>query len=135
MSAAQKPLPTPTETSRPFWEGCRIGELRLQHCRECNGVQFPPRRHCATCLGTALVHEPASGHGRIRSWSVVRHPLGEAFAGEVPYPVALIELDEGPTMMATVRECPIESLAIGLRVRVVFEARSEDISVPCFRPL
>lgn len=129
-----KPVPTPTAETRGYWEGCLAGELRLQKCADCDGVQFPPQRFCSGCLGSALEFFAASGHGRVRSYSVVRIPISEAFADEVPYVLALIELAEGPTMMAGIRGCSIEAVRIGLEVEVEFEARSGDIRVPYFHP-
>ena len=68
----------------------------------------------------------------MRSYSVVRHPISPAFAKEVPFPVALVQLEEGPTMMAGLRGCAIEELAIGLAVEVEFEERSATVHVPYF---
>lgn len=127
-----KPAPEPTEETRGFWEGCRAGELRLQHCGACDAVQFPPRRFCAGCLGRDLELRPSSGRGKVRSWSVVRFPLSAAFADEAPYVVALVELDEGPTLMAGIR-CSVDEARIGLPVEVEFERRGGDVYVPYFR--
>ncbi len=135
MSAASgKPAPRPTVETQPYWDGCRSGELRLQRCAACEHVQFPPRRFCASCLTADLRWESASGRGRIRTFSVVRHPISLAFAAEVPYVVALVELDEGPTIMAGIRGCQIEDVEIGLAVEVEFEQRSDEIYLPYFHP-
>jgi len=130
---AGKPVPRPTEETRDYWEGCRRGELRLQRCSECRRVQFPPRRFCSSCLCARLESFAALGRGVIRSYSVVRHPLSPAFAGDVPYLVALIQLAEGPTMMAGLRGCTPDTVAVGMAVEVEFEARSET-HVPYFHP-
>ena len=133
MSATgAKPAPTPTGETREYWEGCRQGELRLQRCTRCGHVQLPPRRFCGGCLSDELRWEVASGRGRVKSWSVVRFPLAEAFQAEAPYVVGLIELSEGPTLMAGLR-CPPENATIGAEVEVEFEPRSEEIHVPYFR--
>ncbi len=133
-ATGERPRPRPTVASAPYWEGCRQGELRLQRCADCRRLQFPPRRFCSGCLGDDLAFERASGQGRVRSYSVVRHPLDDAFAAEAPYAVALIALDEGPTMMAGLRGCAIEDVRIGMRVAVEFERRSDEIHVPYFHP-
>lgn len=134
MTRPAKPLPVSTPETVPFWEGCRQGELRLQRCTACDALQFPPRRHCGSCLGDALAWQPASGRGRITSWTVVRHPVSAAFAADVPYVVAIVALDEGPTMMAGVRECPIDVVHVGMQVEVVFEPRTDTIAIPHVRP-
>ena len=130
--APAKPAPTPTGETRGYWDGCRAGELRLQRCARCAHVQFPPRRFCGGCLGDDLRWERASGRGVVRSWSVVRFPLSAAFAADAPYVVALIRLEEGPTLMAGLRCAPGEA-SIGAAVEVEFERRTEEIHVPYFR--
>lgn len=132
---AGKNFPRPTPETRPFWEGCRNGELLLQRCGSCGAHQFYPRMMCCKCNSVAVEWVRASGHGRIRSYTVVRRAPSRAYAAEAPYIVALIELAEGPTMMSNVIDCAPEAAVIGLAVEVVFDKWSEEISVPKFRPL
>lgn len=134
VPTSAKPVPTPTPETDAYWEGCRAGELRLQRCAECAAVQFPPRRHCGACLSERLGWEVASGRGRVVSWTVVRHPVSAAFAADVPYVVALVVLDEGPTMMAGLRGCAVDAVHIDMRVEIEFEARSDTIHIPHVRP-
>ena len=134
MTTAEKPLPVPTAVTAPYWEGCRRGVLLLQRCTACRAVQLPPQRHCRCCLCGTLEWQPAAGTGRIMSWTVVRHPVSAAFAADVPYVVAIVALDEGPTMMSGVRDCALDVRHVGLSVEVVFESRSETIALPYFRP-
>jgi uncharacterized OB-fold protein len=129
-----KPIPNPTPETAPYWQGCAEGELRLQHCEDCGHVQFPPRRLCSGCFSQAVLWRKAAGTGTLRSWSMVTSPADPAFAGEVPFMSALIELDEGPTMLSVVRNCAPESAHIGMRLEVEFEQRSEQIAVPYFHP-
>jgi hypothetical protein len=76
----------------------------------------------------------ASGRGKVVSFTIVRHAISEAYAADVPYVIALIQLDEGPTMMSNVIQSDPERMMIGMPVEVVFEAWSEEITVPKFRP-
>lgn len=130
----RKHFPRPTPETRAWWEACRNHELLLQRCTRCDEVQFYPRIVCGNCLDENLEWVRASGQGRVRTFTVVRRPVSAAYADDVPYIVALIELDEGPTMMSNVVGCSPESLAMGAAVEVVFETWSEDIVVPQFQP-
>lgn len=134
MSANGYILPRTTPLSEPFWEGCRNGELRLQHCLDCGHLQLPPRPLCTLCRRERLQWRAASGRGRVESFTWVHIPLSEAWADEVPYAVALIRLREGPMMMSNIRDCSEAQLEVGLPVTVTFEARSETIHLPQFRP-
>ena len=59
-------------------------------------------------------------------------PISDAYAAEAPYVIALIKLEEGPTMMSNSVQCDPKSVEIGMEVEVVFEDWSEEISIPNF---
>jgi len=129
-----KPVPVPTPETEPYWEGCRKGELRVQQCRACSRLQLPPRRYCAGCLSDDLAWQAACGRGVVRSYTVVGLPGSLAFAADLPYVVALVELDEGPTLLSGIRGCEPDAVQIGLPVEVEFEERSEGFCIPYFHP-
>ncbi len=54
---------------------------------------------------------------------------------EVPYVVAIIELVEGPHMLSNVVGVPVERVQVGMRVGVIFERVTDEISLPKFRPM
>jgi len=130
-----KHFPRPTPETEAFWEGCRKQELLLQRCVDCSEFQFYPRISCTTCSGDKLEWVKAGGQGSVRTFTIVRRAVSEAYAADVPYVVALIRLDEGPTMMSNVVQCDPETLQIGDPVQILFENWSEEISIPQFRPV
>ena len=77
---------------------------------------------------------PVVGAHDLGQFFRARRAISKAYAAEVPYVIALIELDEGPTMMSNVVELDPESVAIGLPVEVTFEDWSDEITIPKFRP-
>ena len=133
--AAVKHFPRPTPETEAYWEGCRKHQLLLQRCVECSEFQFYPRIVCTTCSGDKLEWVKASGQGKILTFTVVRRAVSEAYAADVPYVVALVQHDEGPTMMSNVVRCTPETLKIGSPVQVVFEDWSDEVSIPQFRPV
>ena len=128
-----KPVPRVSAEARPFWDGCREGELRYQACAACGAVQFYPRALCARCGGVDLAWRRSRGEGVVHAVTVVHRAPSEAFRADVPYAVALVDLDEGFRMMANVVGVPPDRVAIGDRVRVVFERRG-DVALPQFTP-
>src|SRR5262249_17261559 len=56
-----------------------------------------------------------------------------SFKPELPYVVAIIELEEGPKMMSNVIGLDPDDVYIGLPVEVEFEDASDTISLPRFR--
>lgn len=124
-------LPTPTPISEPFWAACRQGELRIQQCQDCQKFLFYPSYMCPHCGGGTLQWQTISGKGEVHAVTVMERA---AQTGQVPQVLVLIELDEGPVMMSRVVTDHPHAVAIGDRVSVIFEAVSDEISLPLFKP-
>lgn len=134
-NAVPKPRPAPDHLTTPFWDGCRANELRIQRCLDCGSVRFPPGPVCLQCRSSSHEWMRASGKGRVYSWIVVRHPIpAEIYAADVPYVVALIELEEGVRMPSNIVGCSPEEVTAGMAVEVVFESTPDNITLPRFRP-
>ncbi len=127
-----KLMPVPTPETEAYWQACNEGRLLVQRCAACGNHQFYPRLLCSACGSRDVDWQEASGSGRVKSFTIIRRPVTEAYADDVPYVVALIELAEGPTMMSNVVGCDVEDVAIGMQVSVQFEQRTEEIAVPVF---
>ena len=126
------PLPRPTELSRPHWDGCREGVLRVQRCRECQTYVFIPEPFCTECQSEELEWVESSGRGTLYSMTTVYRPQRPEF--EVPYTVAIVELEEGWHMLTNLVDCPPEEMRVGLPVEVTFRRMSEEVTLPLFRP-
>ena len=133
MTEYQKPLPLPTQDTREYWEGCRRHELLIQRCRKCGTFRFYPRPMCPECNALDMEWIKAGGKGRVYSWTVAVRQFHPAF--EVPYVIAIVELEEGVRMTTNVINCPLEELYVGMPVEVVFEDVTEEISLPKFGPV
>jgi hypothetical protein len=126
-------LPRPTPETRHFWEGTRWGELRLQRCRACGRVRFPPRPVCPSCASRDFEVFAASGRAHLYSY-VIHHRPAPGFSP--PYAIAVVELEEGPRMLTNlvdVEPTP-EALPLDLPLEVAFERVSDEITLPLFRP-
>ena len=126
------PLPRPTSLSRPHWEGCQAGVLRVQRCRDCGHFVFIPQPLCTRCQSEALEWVASTGCGSVYSYTVVHRPPRPAFA--VPYVIAIVELEEGWHMLTTLVDVAPADVRVGLPVEVTFRPMSEEISLPYFRP-
>ena len=129
-----KPTPLPNPETQAFWDACLREELTVQLCGQCANKQHYPRALCHACGSKELSQVAVTGKGTIASFTVNRVPVSSHYAQDVPYAVALVNLDEGVTMMANVTHCDPETLQIGQRVHAHFETRGE-IKLPQFRPL
>ncbi len=119
MTIADRP-PRATAEAVPFWEACDRDELVLQRCARCGDINWFPRSFCRTCSGADLRWEPASGAGTVETFSVVHRPMNESYRDEVPYVLALVKLDEGPTFLTRIVGTTALATAIGDRVTVRF---------------
>jgi uncharacterized OB-fold protein len=132
-ATAHKAIPKPTPETQPYWDGAAAGELRLQYCTGCAAHYFPPRSFCPTCLSRDVEWRAVSGRGRLHSYLI-----NQSFAPpgwQVPYVIALVELEEGPRLMSNLLDVPAtpEALALDMELEVTFEARG-DMTIPQFRP-
>ena len=133
MVGYQKPLPTPTQDTKEYWEGCKQHQLLIQRCRNCGAFRFYPRPMCPNCNSMDSKWVKARGKGKVYSWTVAVQQFHHAF--EVPYIVAIVELDEGIRMTTNIIDCKPEELYVGMPVEVIFEDVTEEITLPKFKPM
>ena len=132
-----KPRPDLNDAATaPYWEAAARHKLMLPRCDRWGLVFFPPRELCPSCWSSELSWQPMSGMGSVWTFTEVHVPFyDDTWAEDVPYVVAVIELDEGPRMLANIVESDMDRLSIGDRVEVVFEDRPEGVSLPMFRAI
>jgi uncharacterized protein len=127
-----RPVPVPTSLSRPFWEAARRGELMIPCCTMCGTRFFIPEPACPACMASEWEYEPSTGHGTVYSVTVVHRAPGPGF--ELPFALAVIDLDDGGTMLTHVVGIEPDEVSIGLRVQVHFQKYTEEITLPYFIP-
>ena len=127
-------LPSPTPETLHFWDGTRSGELRLQKCDDCDAVYFPPRPFCPECSSRNVSVFAASGRATLYSYVISNIP---APGLEPPFSVAVVSLEEGPRLMTNIVGCDQtpEALTLDMPLEVTFEAQSDEITLPFFKPV
>ena len=133
--AYDKPLPTPSPLTKPFYDGAKEGKLLLPRCEDCNRVHWYPRYICPFCHSTNISWIESSGEGRIHTFAVQHRAFG-GWAKEVPFVTAYIDLNEGDRMVTVLRGVDAtdpSSIKIGSKVKVEFEEVSEAIHLPFWR--
>ena len=137
MSDTQTPIPKPLPElegfTKDFYEGCGRGELLFQHCSDCKAWRHVPRELCAECGSWNWEWRASSGRGRVFTWTVIERALHPAFAEEVPFAAVVVELEEGVRLLSQVIDCPLDQLEMDLPVEVVFDAVTDEITLPRFR--
>ncbi len=127
------PSPIISADGAPYWRAAAENRLEIQQCSDCGAYRFPPSHLCRDCGSDNTAWVAVSGEGTIYSFSIVHRAPTPAFRALVPYVVALIDLAEGPRMMANITGEGALDCAIGDAVRVCFEDRGEGAKVPQFQ--
>jgi len=110
--------PAPDADSAFYWAGLREHKVLLQQCGACARFRFPPMPSCPYCASLKSSVHAAKGTGTVYSWIVVRRAFDPAFAAEVPYILATVDLDEGGRTVA--RLVGTDQAAFGMRVGAVY---------------
>ena len=130
------PLPTPqiNEENRAFWTGGADGELRFTRCQSCGYYLHPPSPRCPECWSD----DDGSGSGqRPRDGLHVHDQPPQWMPGlEVPFVLAVVELDEQPglRLIARHRRLRAEEPTIGMSSTSPSRPRG-DAFIPFFRPV
>ncbi|MFI9562869.1 Zn-ribbon domain-containing OB-fold protein [Streptomyces rishiriensis] len=127
-----RPVPVPTELSRPFWEAARRGELVVPHCPGCGLRFFVPEPACPGCMSQDWRYAPSAGLGTVYSVTVVHRAPGPGFA--TPFALTVVDLDDGGSLLSHVDAGDPDDVVIGMRVRVEFRALDDEIALPYFVP-
>jgi uncharacterized OB-fold protein len=134
--AIPRPLPRMDGLQGDFYRECaRQGRLVFQRCEACGRVRHPPRILCAECASDRASWVPSTGRGTIFTWTVTHQAPHPAFAGQVPYAVVVVELEEGVRIVASLRGLAPERLELGRPVEVLLEEAAEGVPLPYARPL
>lgn len=113
----------PDRDSAPQWRSSR-GTLIIETCDACARPYYYPRGFCPFCLGTEVRWQECSGKGTIYSYSIMRRAE--------PYAIAYVQLEEGPRMLSNIVDSPLEDIAIGTPVSLVFKTVDGE-AVPMFK--
>ena len=133
MSTYTKPLPTITDENREFWEGAKRGKLRMQKCEDCGHIRFPISHVCPKCLSYNFQWTDLSGRGEVFSYVVFYQLYNKAFEEDIPYNVAMIQLEEGPRMYSNVVGVDNDAVKVGDKLEVTFDQVTSEIAIPRFR--
>lgn len=134
MNDAISWLPEPDENNRPFFDGAREGELRLQRCDDCGGWMYPVKKRCQHCGSTALGWQAACGRGTLYSHARLQRVYHPRHQGRLPLILAWIDLEEGVRLPSNLIDCEPADARVGMRVQVAFEQFADGAAIPVFRP-
>jgi uncharacterized protein len=129
------PVPEPTETTQPFWDGLRQGRLVIQYSPSADQWVFYPRVLAPGTLADDLEWREITGAGQVYTYSIGRRPTAPPWAGRVPQIIAVVAVDEGAHIPTELVGVEPDDVTVGMRVRPVFERAADGATVLLkFRP-
>jgi uncharacterized OB-fold protein len=121
--------PDLNEGDAPWFEGAAAGKLMVKYCSDCKQYHHYPRALCPFCYSNKTEWKQARGTGTIYTFSISRA------SGPIPYAIAYVTLDEGPSMMTNIVETDLDTIKVGQKVQVVFQPTDDPkYAVPMFKP-
>lgn len=124
-----KVIPQPDDLNLELFQAIAASsEMHVQQCADCGAYAHPPRYYCARCFSPAYRMTQVSGAGTVYSHTLSHVTAEPAWQDEVPYATVVVELDEGPRIVAAARHPDPAAIRLGQRVRVVPEARTADFA-------
>ena len=118
----------------PYWAAARERALHFQRCRACRRWRHPPGPMCPACGSSEAEWAPASGRARLVSWVVVHPPVLPAWKDRAPYPVVLVECEEGVRTIGGLVGASAEVLRMDMPMVVDFAPSPDGDLVPQWRP-
>ncbi len=129
-----KPLPVRTDENAPYWDSARRHALEMQRCGNCGRFRYPVALFCPRCLSPEYEWQPVSGKAVVYSFIVVHQRYDPSFAEDLPYNVAVVELDEGPRLVTNLVNVKNDDIRVGMPVTVTYEDITDEFTLPKFQP-
>jgi len=121
-----RPMPIPTPTAKPFWDGLAEHRIRIQYSPSSDRYVFYPRVLAPGTLADDLHWREISGAASLYTFTVAYRPVAPHFAGDVPQILAVVQWDEGPRFSTEIVNADPADVRVGMRLRPVFFDYPED---------
>jgi uncharacterized OB-fold protein len=93
-------------------------------CSSCGKHFFPPKKICPSCFDHGQIEEIVlSGRGKLSTFTVVRRNLGNK---KLPYALGYIDTSWNLRIFASLTDCDLDRLTIGMDMEVVFEGEETE---------
>lgn len=135
-SALPPPQPSPDLDTRQFWDATADGRLAFARCQACGFWHSPPLERCRRCAAPTAF-EAVAGTGTVYTFIVQRQPAVVGYFDQVPYTVAIVELDEqsGLRIPGRLVDVDPDDVSIGMRVQArIVPLPGGDFRVPVWFP-
>jgi|SRR3989338_5508341 len=110
----------------PAWRNTKKGYCIMgSKCANCSELFYPEKKKCPKCESNEMEDYKFNGAGQIYSYSTI-HQAPAGMERQVPYAVAIINLDEGPKITAQIADAKLDKIQIGMKVESCVRKVYED---------
>jgi uncharacterized OB-fold protein len=128
------PVPNTKGYGKKYWDELVNNRFCIPFCESCNEYYFYPRIMCPHCSSQNVTFKEHNGLGEIYSFTVVQRTIVESFEKDVPYTMALVQIDDnGTKMMTRIIDCEPSKVYIGMKVKLKFH-KMDNVTLPFFVP-
>ena len=130
-----------------YFRYCGAHDFRLQKCRSCGLLRYPPGTACPWCATADFEWVSVEGRGEVHSYGEVHQAIQPSFRAHVPYLILLVDLDTQkaqPSEFESLRVVAnlvtadgglappelVKTVGIGSRVRMVFVDVGDGFAIP-----
>ena len=112
-------------TARYWREIPQRYRLEAGKCTACGTTHYPPRRICRECGKREFETVVLPDTGTVETFTVI-HVAPDGFGDLAPYAVALVNLDDGTRMMCQLVDTDLDSIEVGLKIKLEFRLIRAD---------
>lgn len=105
----------------PYWEGLREHVIKVQSCSRCSRLRHIPKEICPSCHSSEFGWVEIGQEGEVFTYTIVHRGPTPAFQADAPYALVHVAMDDGVRMIADLVGDGALEVAIGQRVRAVFD--------------
>lgn len=129
---ALRPRPAINRDNAFWFDAARDHRLVIQRCAACGALRHPPGPMCPRCRSLDWDTLTASGRASLYSWVIAHHPPHPAF--DLPYVIALVELEEGTRLITNTVDLAPDDLVVGMPLELRWLDADPELTLPVFGP-
>lgn len=127
------PPPVVHPETATFWHSLGQGRFLLQECGGCGHRRYPLAPVCWRCQSLEFEWVPGAVRGTVAVSTTIRRATGDPrWAAEVPYVIALADMDDGVRLPGRLLESG--QLPRGRRIRLAYLTGPDGLGIHCFIP-
>jgi uncharacterized OB-fold protein len=126
-------------TIEQFYKFLSQGKLMAGKCVKCGKIHMPPRPLCDNCYSQQFSWVQVLGKGKLLTYTII-NVAPQQFQALTPYPVGIVELENGLKIPGMIQDIAQDKLKIGMELTLDFGTCSAPQQWPqwpryCFKPL